>query len=73
MRDYRQRCDAVRNELLAKALNQLSAGQDAEKVLAEFSVKLTNRLMHSPTKAIRQLVQDDELNKQNMINTLLDL
>lgn len=73
VRDYRQRCDAVRNELLAKAVNQLSAGQDAEKVLAEFSVKLTNRLMHSPTKAIRQLVQDDELNKQNMINTLLDL
>lgn len=73
VRDYRQRCDAIRNELLAKAVNQLSAGQDAEKVLAEFSVKLTNRLMHSPTKAIRQLVQDDELNKQNMINTLLDL
>ena len=73
VRDYRQRCDTLRNELLAKALNQLASGQDAEKVLAEFSVKLTNRLMHSPTKAIRQLVQDDELNKQNMINTLLDL
>ena len=73
VRDYRQRCDTLRNELLAKALNQLASGQDAEKVLAELSVKLTNRLMHSPTKAIRQLVQDDELNKQNMINTLLDL
>ncbi|WP_445767197.1 glutamyl-tRNA reductase [Rheinheimera sp.] len=73
VRDYRQRCDTLRNQLLAKALNQLASGKDAEKVLAEFSVKLTNRLMHSPTKAIRQLVQDDELNKQNMINTLLDL
>jgi glutamyl-tRNA reductase len=29
--------------------------------------------MHSPTKAIRQLVQDDEPNKQTLINTLLDL
>lgn len=73
VRDYRQRCELIRNELLAKAVNQLAAGQDAEKVLAEFSTKLSNRLMHSPTKAIRQLVQDEQLNKQNMINTLLDL
>ncbi|MEO3678471.1 glutamyl-tRNA reductase [Rheinheimera sp. FR7-31] len=73
VRDYRQRCEAVRTELLAKAVNQLAAGQDAEKVLAEFSTKLSNRLMHSPTKAIRQLVQDDELPKQSLINTLLDL
>lgn len=73
VRDYRQRCEAVRAELLAKAVNQLAAGQDAEKVLAEFSTKLSNRLMHSPTKAIRQLVQDDELPKQSLINTLLDL
>jgi len=73
VRDYRQRCEAIRSELLAKAVNQLAAGQDAEKVLAEFSTKLSNRLMHSPTKAIRQLVQDEELNKQTMINTLLDL
>jgi len=73
VRDYRQRCEQVRTDLLAKALNQLTAGQDAEKVLAELSLKLTNRLMHSPTKAIRQLGQDDELNKQTLINTLLDL
>ncbi|MDP5136420.1 glutamyl-tRNA reductase [Rheinheimera baltica] len=73
VRDYRQRCEDIRAELLAKAVNQLSAGQDAEKVLAEMSTKLSNRLMHSPTKAIRQLGQDDELNKQTMINTLLDL
>ena len=73
VRDYRQRCEQVRTDLLAKALNQLTAGQDAEKVLAELSTKLTNRLMHSPTKAIRQLGQDDELNKQTLINTLLDL
>lgn len=73
VRDYRQRCEAVRTDLLAKAVNQLNAGQDAEKVLSELSTKLTNRLMHSPTKAIRQLGQDDELNKQTLINTLLDL
>lgn len=73
VRDYRQRAEQVRTELLAKALNQLSSGQDAEKVLTELSSKLSNRLMHSPTKAIRQLGLDEELNRQTLINTLLDL
>lgn len=73
VRDYRQGCEQIRTELLAKAINQLATGQDTEKVLAELSHKLSNRLMHSPTKAIRQLLQDQALSQQSLINTLLDL
>ncbi|CAM3764724.1 glutamyl-tRNA reductase [Rheinheimera salexigens] len=73
VRDYRQGCEQIRAELLAKAVNQLATGQDAEKVLAELSHKLSNRLMHSPTKAIRQLLQDQALSQQSLINTLCDL
>lgn len=73
VRDYRQGCEQIRADLLAKAIHQLAAGQDAEKVLAELSHKLSNRLMHSPTKAIRQLLQDQALSQQSLINTLLDL
>ncbi|MGI5308633.1 glutamyl-tRNA reductase [Rheinheimera sp. WS51] len=73
VRDYRQGCEQIRAELVAKALNQLATGQDAEKVLTELSHKLSNRLMHSPTKAIRQLLQDQALSQQSLINTLLDL
>ncbi|SEA75885.1 glutamyl-tRNA reductase [Alkalimonas amylolytica] len=73
VRDYRQQCEQIKNELLAKAANQLVAGQEPEKVMAELANRLSNRLMHSPTKAIRQLVQDDQLEPQRLINILLDL
>lgn len=73
VRDYRQRCEQVKSELLAKAVNQLASGQDAEKVMAELANKLSNRLMHSPTKAIRHLVQAEQISPQALINELLDL
>ncbi|MDP4529376.1 glutamyl-tRNA reductase [Alkalimonas delamerensis] len=73
VRDYRQQCEQVKNELLAKAVNQLVAGQEPEKVLAELATRLSNRLMHSPTKAIRHLVQDEQPSPQTLISILLDL
>jgi glutamyl-tRNA reductase len=78
VRDYRERCDQVRQESLQRALNQLASGQDVEKVLTELSIKLTNRLMHAPTRTIRQLLQQgsdrqDEASAQALINTLLDV
>ncbi|MBV2128261.1 glutamyl-tRNA reductase [Arsukibacterium indicum] len=73
VRDYRQRCEQVKTELLGRALNQLAAGQEAEKVLAELANKLSNRLIHSPTKTIRQLLQQEASEPQALINTLLDI
>ncbi len=73
VRDYRERCEAVRNELLQRALNQLASGQDAEKVLQEMATKLSNRLMHAPTKTIRHLLQDDRVEAKTLINFLLDI
>ncbi len=73
VRDYRERCDAVKQELLQRALNQLANGQAADKVMAELATKLSNRLMHAPTRTIRQLLQDDTTQPQTLINTLLDV
>lgn len=73
VRDYRQQCEQIKNELLAKAVNQLVAGQEPEKVMAELATKLSNRLMHSPTKVIRHLVQEDQVQPQALITLLLDL
>lgn len=73
VRDYRQQCEQIKNELLAKAVNQLVAGQEPEKVMAELATRLSNRLMHSPTKAIRHLVQDEGVQPRTLINILLDL
>jgi glutamyl-tRNA reductase len=73
VRDYRERCDAVKQELVARALNQLASGQAADKVINELATKLSNRLMHSPTRTIRQLLQDESAQPQTLINTLLDV
>ncbi len=73
VRDYRERCEAVKQELLQRALNQLASGQSADKVMTELATKLSNRLMHAPTRTIRQLLQDDTTQPQALINTLLDV
>ncbi|MDX1676921.1 glutamyl-tRNA reductase [Arsukibacterium sp.] len=73
VRDYRHRCEQIKTELLGRALNQLAAGQEPEKILAELANKLSNRLMHSPTKTIRQLLQHEASEPQALINTLLDI
>lgn len=73
LREYRQRCELVKAELLIRAQNQLAAGQDPEKVMAEFATKLSNRLMHSPTRAIRQLLQSDQPEASELVKVLVDL
>lgn len=73
LRDYRQRCEQVKAELLVRAQNQLAAGQDPEKVMAELATKLSNRLMHSPTRAIRQLLQSDQPEASELVKVLVDL
>lgn len=73
VRDYRQRCESVKNELLQRALNQLANGQDAEHVLQELATKLSNRLMHAPTKTIRHLLQDEQVEAKTLINFLVDI
>lgn len=42
-------------------------------MLAELANKLSNRLMHSPTKTIRQLLQQEASEPQALINSLLDI
>ena len=73
VRDYRERCESVKNELVQRALNQLASGQDAERVLQELATKLSNRLMHAPTKTIRHLLQDEQVEAKTLINFLVDI
>ncbi len=46
--------DAARAEVLAKARQQLDAGQDPGEVLDFLAHTLTNRLLHAPTIALRE-------------------
>jgi len=46
--------DAAKAEVLAKARQQLNAGQDPSEVLDFLAHTLTNRLLHAPTIALRE-------------------
>jgi glutamyl-tRNA reductase len=61
IRDYREQSLAVKDELLERAINQLQAGNDVEQTLKELANKLTNKLIHAPTSALK-----DAAEKQNM-------
>ena len=45
--------ETARDETLAKAQQQLAAGQDPAAVLQQLAHTLTNRLLHAPTTALR--------------------
>ncbi len=46
--------DSAREEVLAKARQQLAHGRDAQEVLDFLAHTLTNRLLHPPTAALRE-------------------
>ena len=50
----------ARDQLLAKAQEQLATGEDPEHVLQRLAHQLTNRLLHAPTTALRQAALDGD-------------
>jgi len=73
IRDYRQSANNIREELLSKSLQALAAGGDAEKLLVELSNKLTNRLIHTPTRALQMAAEQGEPAKLAIIRQSLGL
>ena len=57
--------ESTREDVLAKARQQLANGRDAEQVLEFLAHTLTNRLLHPPTAALREaaLSGDAELSR----------
>ncbi len=51
---------AAREQMLAKAREQLAQGEDAQHVLERLAHQLTNRLLHAPTTALRQAALDGD-------------
>ncbi|NMP16406.1 glutamyl-tRNA reductase [Thalassotalea sp. Y01] len=70
---YRNQCLGRRNELLLKAKQQLANNKDPQAVMAELATKLTNNLMHAPTRAIQQAAQGGELDKLIYLHDVFDL
>ena len=53
IRAIRGHAETERDALLDKSLRRLAAGDDPEKVLGQLANALTNKLLHQPTKVIR--------------------
>lgn len=73
IRDYRKSANEIREDLLSKSLQSLAAGGDPEKVLLELSNKLTNKLIHAPTRALQSAAEQGEPAKLMVIRQSLGL
>ncbi|MGF1703903.1 glutamyl-tRNA reductase [Photobacterium makurazakiensis] len=73
IRQYRVQADDIKAELVARSLQTLANGGDPEKVLVELSNKLTNKLIHAPTRAMQQAAQNGEPEKLAVIRETLGL
>ncbi|STM39377.1 glutamyl-tRNA reductase [Escherichia coli] len=60
IREYRSQAEQVRDELTAKALAALEQGGDAQAIMQDLAWKLTNRLIHAPTKSLQQAARDGD-------------
>ena len=73
IREYRQSANEIREDLLSKSIQSLASGADPEKVLIELSNKLTNKLIHAPTRALQSAAEQGEPAKLTTIRQSLGL
>ncbi len=73
IREYRHSANEIREELLTRSVQALASGADPEKVLLELSNKLTNKLIHAPTRALQQAAEQGEPAKLTVIRQSLGL
>ena len=67
VKQYRDQASEQRDELVQKAMSQLADGKAAPEVIQELAYKLSNSLMHAPTK----ILADASLHQQDDIATTL--
>lgn len=68
-----QPAEQVRDELTAKALAALEQGGDAQAIMQDLAWKLTNRLIHAPTKSLQQAARDGDNERLNILRDSLGL
>lgn len=73
IRDYRSQAEQVRAELEARALASLQQGANAEDVMRDLARKLTNRLIHAPTKSLQQAARDGDDERLQILRDSLGL
>lgn len=73
IRDYRSRADIIRADAEAKAIAAIAQGADVEAVIHELAHKLTNRLIHAPTRSLQQAASDGDVERLQILRDSLGL
>jgi glutamyl-tRNA reductase len=73
IRDYRSQAELVRSEMATKALAAIEQGANVEQVVNELAYKLTNRLIHAPTKSLQQAASDGDMERLQLLRDSLGL
>ncbi|MBB1074796.1 glutamyl-tRNA reductase [Rhodoferax sp. 4810] len=73
IQDYRTRSESIRDEVLERALKQLSAGKPAAEVLGQLAHTLTNKLLHTPSVRLRRAGREGQAELLEAANELFQL
>jgi len=65
--------ESLRDECLTKARKQLANGDDPAKVLQQFAHTYTNKILHTPTKQMRQAGAEGQLEVMDWVQELFQL
>jgi glutamyl-tRNA reductase len=73
IRDFRAHAEHVRDDLAERALAALAQGEDANAVIQDLARKLTQKLIHTPTKALQQAARDGDEERLQLLRNSLGL
>lgn len=72
IKTYRDDAQQLREQLEVKALARLAQGEPAETVLHELSYKLSQAMMHGPTKAMQQAIAKPNANALDVLSAVFN-
>ena len=71
IRALRQHADGIRQQTVEQARRMLAAGKSSDEVIEFLATTLTNRLLHTPTQALRQASELADLALAETVTRLL--
>lgn len=73
IRDYRQQAQRHADDELLRALQGLQQGESPEAALRQLAYRLTNKLIHAPTQALRDAGQQGDQERLALLRSALGL
>ena len=73
IKTYREQAQQLRDELTQKAMQRIAEGDDTQTVLQELSYKLSQQMMHGPTKALQAAIVQQHTPSINLLSDAFNL